>query len=340
MAKHKYSYYCMDYFDENKYYYYDHDYYYDSSSLDNRHKLIYNLLYNEDIILPTLPIVYDDEPHNGSDEIESVIDTTVKDINKDLLGYLLDKIKYRDINNGLYFLDCYDYDSQSSLRKMIRQTGINLLLHTIKYVPLNREKLSYCHIWKMVGDIIMECSVLSDKKINISKNITMIGTISGIILSIDAICSSDKINKVFCNVGEHYICSNIFSAKYAMKKYDNIVKKVLIFNWISSGTSYIEISNNIPDIMNVSFSINNEVKASDDFSNFLDKAYAFSPDLLVICVDPYSEMFCNYYKITKNLMLLADKCSNGRVISIFNKSKNNRCSYDSLFVHISTMMCY
>lgn len=172
----------------------------------------------------------------------------------------------------------------------------------------------------------------------------------------------------------------VIGSMHAMTKYKNIIKKVLIFDWdLHHGDGTEDLVKDNPDIMYCSFhrggsqedafypytgtehknslgnvinfpiSENESIESyMDKFSQFLELAYAFKPDMVMISAgfdshkdDLYHALpldYEHYHVMTKQLMKLADDCSSGRLISVLEGGYTLGVLYRCVLVHITTMI--
>lgn len=173
----------------------------------------------------------------------------------------------------------------------------------------------------------------------------------------------------------------VIGAKFAMTKYKSFIKKVLIFDWdLHHGDGTEDIVKNDPNIMYVSFhrggteekdqfypftgtqfknelgNIYNFPIAADEtvesymekFNQFMDLAYAFGPDMVMISAgfdshkdDLYHALpldYIHFHEMTKSLAKLADTCANGRLISVLEGGYTLGVLYRSVLVHIATLI--
>ncbi|VBB17839.1 histone deacetylase [Yasminevirus sp. GU-2018] len=176
--------------------------------------------------------------------------------------------------------------------------------------------------------------------------------------------------------------------KFAMNKYPSFIKKVLIFDWdLHHGDGTEDIFKDNPNIMYVSFHRggNRDGTDTDDENafypftgtthinkhgnvinfpigknesvesymkkfreEFLPRAYAFKPDLVMLSAgfdshkdDLYHALpldYSHFREMTIELMKLADKCSSGRLVSCLEGGYTLNVLYKCVAVHVLTMI--
>lgn len=217
--------------------------------------------------------------------------------------------------------------------------------------------------------------------------------------------NTTKLRKVFCNVrppGHHahinhgggfcFMNNVVIGANYAMTKYNNKIKKVLIFDWdLHHGDGTQNIVENNPNIMYISFHrggndpedhfypgtgteqtidkigpeirtdtgnvFNFPIKASDTAETYMNKfriamdlAEKFKPDLVMISAgfdshkdDLYHALpldYIDFHNMTISLAKLADRYSNGRLISVLEGGYTLDVLYKCVLIHIATLVDY
>lgn len=192
-------------------------------------------------------------------------------------------------------------------------------------------------------------------------------------------CTRPPGNRAHKNYGRDGCFFNnvALAAMYAFKYFPSIIKKILIFDmdlYHGSGTQSIFCSN--PNVMYASFHINklsDNVNENGEFNNiinfsftkddniktymdkfnniFLEKAKAFTPDLVLISAGFNSHKdditidhqnlpldYIDYHIITKKLVEIADTCAKGKLISILEGGTDLNVLAQSVIVHIATLI--
>lgn len=296
----------------------------------------------------------------------------------------------------------------NSIRTALDRYGVNKLIKRTGSISIRKADLTAVHNVGYI-DALFSCA-RQNKPVRIPPpstgiSVSDISSLESILASpasvmgaIDTICGKMKIkdqkkiyksrlakkafclvrppgNQAFCDRGsKNCFLNNIaIGVKFALDKYENLIHKVLIFDWsLERGDGIIDIFNNDNNIMYTCFYKDNGSTVSNNFgpnilcypitsqdtsesyinkfkNEFLPQAYNFKPDIVIISAgfDSHKEDskeslpqvdFDIYTMITKELSKLADVCSGNRLVSVLEGGYDSDTLYKCAIVHILAMI--
>jgi acetoin utilization deacetylase AcuC-like enzyme len=298
------------------------------------------------------------------------------------------------------------------IRTALNKYAVNKLIKQTGSISVRKSDLTTVHCEEYI-DTLFTCA-RQNKPVTIplpSTGISMkdISSLESILASpasvmgaIDSICGKMKvkdekkiynsryIKKVFCLVRppgnqafrdrgfKNCFVNNIaIGVKFAMNKYEDMIHKVLIFDWsLERGDGIIDIIKNDNNIMYASFhkdngtivteNLNDNANANilcypitsqdtsetyiNKFKNeFLPQAYNFKPDIVIISAgfdshkddskESLSQVdFDTYITLTNELSKLANVCSDSRLVSVLEGGYNQEILHKSAITHILAMI--